>query len=132
MHGACQTFAKKTFQQKNTRGRRGVSPIALRQVPRNQGMPQIRGERGFFLARSCFFIYYGSMSVRILPQTSFLFTRTGHVPDRKLTQDTETSRRGVCAERVQGPEGCSVLDRKSTRLNSRHQISSYTVFCLKK
>lgn len=95
-----------------------MSPIALRQVPRNQGMPQIRGERGFFLARSCFFIYYGSMSVRILPQTSFLFTRTGHVPDRKLTQDTETSRRGVCAERVQGPEGCSVLFFRFFLLNA--------------
>src|SRR5947208_7582615 len=29
-------------------------------------------------------------------------------------------------------EACSVLDRKSTRLNSSHQIISYAVFCLKK
>src|SRR5947208_5609830 len=28
--------------------------------------------------------------------------------------------------------GRSVLDRKSTRLNSSHQIISYAVFCLKK
>src|SRR5947208_13256167 len=27
---------------------------------------------------------------------------------------------------------CKVLDRKSTRLNSSHQIISYAVFCLKK
>jgi len=27
---------------------------------------------------------------------------------------------------------CGVLDRKSTRLNSSHQIISYAVFCLKK
>src|SRR5258708_17420821 len=27
---------------------------------------------------------------------------------------------------------CSLLDRKSTRLNSSHQIISYAVFCLKK
>src|SRR5258708_14125200 len=27
---------------------------------------------------------------------------------------------------------CFVLDRKSTRLNSSHQIISYAVFCLKK
>src|SRR5258708_14646409 len=27
---------------------------------------------------------------------------------------------------------CSSLDRKSTRLNSSHQIISYAVFCLKK
>src|SRR5258708_14590331 len=28
--------------------------------------------------------------------------------------------------------GCRFLDRKSTRLNSSHQIISYAVFCLKK
>src|SRR5436190_3752936 len=28
--------------------------------------------------------------------------------------------------------GCSVLDRKSTRLNSSHTVISYAVFCLKK
>src|SRR5207244_12194652 len=28
--------------------------------------------------------------------------------------------------------GCSKRDRKSTRLNSSHQIISYAVFCLKK
>src|SRR5947208_12646053 len=28
--------------------------------------------------------------------------------------------------------GCSFIDRKSTRLNSSHQIISYAVFCLKK
>src|SRR5207244_11833217 len=27
---------------------------------------------------------------------------------------------------------CFLIDRKSTRLNSRHQIISYAVFCLKK
>src|SRR5258708_21150377 len=27
---------------------------------------------------------------------------------------------------------CNLLDRKSTRLNSSHQIISYAVFCLKK
>src|SRR5258708_16530995 len=29
-------------------------------------------------------------------------------------------------------EACDYLDRKSTRLNSSHQIISYAVFCLKK
>src|SRR2546430_13140628 len=29
-------------------------------------------------------------------------------------------------------EGCRVLDRKSTRLNSSHSQISYAVFCLKK
>src|SRR5258708_26614093 len=31
-----------------------------------------------------------------------------------------------------GPDLIGVLDRKSTRLNSSHQIISYAVFCLKK
>src|SRR5258708_19748083 len=31
-----------------------------------------------------------------------------------------------------GPSHISSLDRKSTRLNSSHQIISYAVFCLKK
>src|SRR5258708_27014432 len=31
-----------------------------------------------------------------------------------------------------GREGAVSLDRKSTRLNSSHQIISYAVFCLKK
>src|SRR5258708_9586053 len=31
-----------------------------------------------------------------------------------------------------GPPNLSSLDRKSTRLNSSHQIISYAVFCLKK
>src|SRR5215216_2158215 len=30
------------------------------------------------------------------------------------------------------PGGCDAADRKSTRLNSSHQIISYAVFCLKK
>src|SRR5438552_11018451 len=29
-------------------------------------------------------------------------------------------------------DACSAVDRKSTRLNSSHQIISYAVFCLKK
>src|SRR5258708_31990108 len=39
--------------------------------------------------------------------------------------DGTTSRHFVCV-------GTVVLDRKSTRLNSSHQIISYAVFCLKK
>src|SRR5258708_19755388 len=31
-----------------------------------------------------------------------------------------------------GPVGVNTIDRKSTRLNSSHQIISYAVFCLKK
>src|SRR5258708_10084569 len=35
------------------------------------------------------------------------------------------------ARRIQ-PDEVATLDRKSTRLNSSHQIISYAVFCLKK
>src|SRR5258708_31926204 len=34
--------------------------------------------------------------------------------------------------RNDGPRGGNIGDRKSTRLNSSHQIISYAVFCLKK
>src|SRR5258708_22734596 len=33
---------------------------------------------------------------------------------------------------VRGRAGTKTIDRKSTRLNSSHQIISYAVFCLKK
>src|SRR5258708_16177389 len=36
------------------------------------------------------------------------------------------------AERAEGLQQAFTLDRKSTRLNSSHQIISYAVFCLKK
>src|SRR5258708_10311594 len=39
-----------------------------------------------------------------------------------------------CKPRMRGPStiACDQEDRKSTRLNSSHQIISYAVFCLKK
>src|SRR5258708_28339786 len=40
--------------------------------------------------------------------------------------------RGRRHHRPQGGRERSALDRKSTRLNSSHQIISYAVFCLKK
>src|SRR6185436_20884076 len=45
------------------------------------------------------------------------------------------SLRGPCPPRPPGCRGCARgpgRDRKSTRLNSSHQIISYAVFCLKK
>src|SRR5438552_12235583 len=38
----------------------------------------------------------------------------------------------LSADLVEAPPGVTVRDRKSTRLNSSHQIISYAVFCLKK
>src|SRR5258708_22386534 len=43
---------------------------------------------------------------------------------RKAKRDASHSRKTVCAT--------NIADRKSTRLNSSHQIISYAVFCLKK
>src|SRR5258708_18664327 len=43
---------------------------------------------------------------------------------------TEIFAPGTCAGAM--PRICRTLDRKSTRLNSSHQIISYAVFCLKK
>src|SRR5258708_23167243 len=39
---------------------------------------------------------------------------------------------GECAQRLGEPSDRGAEDRKSTRLNSSHQIISYAVFCLKK
>src|SRR5258708_19165542 len=50
-----------------------------------------------------------------------LVHRNGHVVLRSLT-----------SERYSRFWNYEVLDRKSTRLNSSHQIISYAVFCLKK
>src|SRR5947208_7567006 len=40
--------------------------------------------------------------------------------------------RGHLRRRIREFHALSLLDRKSTRLNSSHQIISYAVFCLKK
>src|SRR5258708_9422551 len=40
--------------------------------------------------------------------------------------------RGVRDDGTEPEDRCRNIDRKSTRLNSSHQIISYAVFCLKK
>src|SRR5258708_16754005 len=50
-----------------------------------------------------------------------------------LTHGTPEGERSKIFEIVDlNQRGCIDLDRKSTRLNSSHQIISYAVFCLKK
>src|SRR5574341_1852848 len=60
--------------------------------------------------------------------------------DNRATQEANTLARKFSAEAYQVtgiPEiiptwtACKILDRKSTRLNSSHQLISYAVFCLK-
>src|SRR5258708_18181891 len=55
-------------------------------------------------------------------------------PDRshESTASAWSAARGGDPSRQPGPLGVKDRDRKSTRLNSSHQIISYAVFCLKK
>src|SRR5207244_11424916 len=56
--------------------------------------------------------------------------RDGVDDDEGRVGDME--RRARLAEEVADPRRIDEIDRKSTRLNSSHQIISYAVFCLKK
>src|SRR5258708_25957794 len=64
---------------------------------------------------------------------SCLPSRLGRLPPRRGARDRRCTQAGD--SRAQRPERRSApvrRDRKSTRLNSSHQIISYAVFCLKK
>src|SRR5438552_10007626 len=52
-------------------------------------------------------------------------------PQRKIVVARGQRRRGLCCD-VHHAQPFAIRDRKSTRLNSSHQIISYAVFCLKK
>src|SRR5258708_17162460 len=54
--------------------------------------------------------------------------RMDFFPDRDLCPSLHV----LGLPRIEIPEPRHILDRKSTRLNSSHQIISYAVFCLKK
>src|SRR5258708_19069279 len=60
-------------------------------------------------------------------------TGLGHDPVVKSCSPCEVFHKSDWSSQAQVC-GCSdaILDRKSTRLNSSHQIISYAVFCLKK
>src|SRR5258708_11624681 len=76
--------------------------------------------------RSTLFPYttlFRSISVIVL----FLVTNVALAEDAKTT----TPAASTTAQRY-GTWGVDLEDRKSTRLNSSHQIISYAVFCLKK
>src|SRR5258708_36390138 len=74
------------------------------------------------------------------PQLFFFFfndTATTEIYTLSLHDALPICRVGAGAEACAGRSGRSVgwvsdVDRKSTRLNSSHQIISYAVFCLKK
>src|SRR5207244_5020101 len=84
--------------------------------------PESNVPRGVFLALLLAFLVYGGFFLAVL----------GNVPAGEL------SGWPACTACVGGTEHMVLLgvryfqDRKSTRLNSSHQIISYAVFCLKK
>src|SRR5438552_9156305 len=63
----------------------------------------------------------------LFPYTTLFRSRGGVVIELRFRSD---DREGKTMKQVTGRS--SQLDRKSTRLNSSHQIISYAVFCLKK
>src|SRR5207244_13179267 len=74
------------------------------------------------------------------PPRSTLFPYTTLFRSRTATREPRPSTATItCAAQVRqtsrrnpGSSAAQVIDRKSTRLNSSHQIISYAVFCLKK
>src|SRR5438552_18768820 len=79
----------------------------------------------FFSLLVCFFFFF-LMIPR--PPRSTLFPYTTLFRSMPLFGQTD---QGGIRGTVSDPSG-TVPDRKSTRLNSSHQIISYAVFCLKK
>src|SRR5207244_13241615 len=75
-----------------------------------------------------FFFFYCSGDHRDLH--SFPTRRSSDLESRRTDQRMLDDGLDLPASDHQGAE--EILDRKSTRLNSSHQIISYAVFCLKK
>src|SRR5258708_25901394 len=66
----------------------------------------------------------------VVPCLDIVGSRIAQRPAGQRCQGFDDAEDGACA---QGFEALTPLaDRKSTRLNSSHQIISYAVFCLKK
>src|SRR5438552_12856987 len=78
------------------------------------------------------FSFFFFLMIRRPPRsTLFPYTtlfRSGHADDRADRIGIQGGARSLLRCHDRDPEG----DRKSTRLNSSHQIISYAVFCLKK
>src|SRR5258708_11030080 len=70
------------------------------------------------------------------PPRSTLFPYTTLFRSRKIRSSRETEEAWPPSDQARGRRPAkaeiTLLDRKSTRLNSSHQIISYAVFCLKK
>src|SRR5258708_17457383 len=82
--------------------------------------------------RNCSFFFFNDTATTEIYTLSLhdalpICPRTMHLPPSK----TSCSRFDIYLDRM-AAGGCQIEDRKSTRLNSSHQIISYAVFCLKK
>src|SRR5258708_40282278 len=81
------------------------------------------------------FFFFFLMIRRPPRSTLFPYTtlfRSGRGPPTERQREARrVSRTGRC-ESVEHRGSCRARDRKSTRLNSSHQIISYAVFCFKK
>src|SRR5207244_6491157 len=88
--------------------------------------------RGFLLLALCATGCNSDSSsmVRRLPQATSLLVTIGR-PDQLSVEGQSSLRAVIEAAELRGMRWPD-LDRKSTRLNSSHQIISYAVFCLKK
>src|SRR5438552_9214384 len=82
-------------------------------------------------------------SSTLFPYTTLFRSKCAHLRRRQHCPGTDESYFGWAGGNVEGRESFHLacwharqseiaLDRKSTRLNSSHQIISYAVFCLKK
>src|SRR5215216_7308165 len=77
----------------------------------------------------CFFF----LMIRRPPRsTLFPYTTLFRSPSTPGPRRTTARRRAGARRNMLGPGAAAGEDRKSTRLNSSHQIISYAVFCLKK
>src|SRR5438552_4858178 len=66
------------------------------------------------------------------PPRSTLFPYTTLFRSPRPSERDDVGGATATAGRLPVPHGHELVDRKSTRLNSSHQIISYAVFCLKK
>src|SRR5947208_9015158 len=67
----------------------------------------------------------------LFPYTTLFRSRAAAAPPRRGRR-TPSATGTAPAQRPTTPMPAPARDRKSTRLNSSHQIISYAVFCLKK
>src|SRR2546430_8558698 len=78
-------------------------------------------------------VHFGHQTRRWNPKMKrFIFGERGGIYIIDLQQTLERLEEAAAFARNLAERGGSVLDRKSTRLNSSHSQISYAVFCLKK